>query len=110
MADNGVWSIVEEGRSAETGPIVKWTYSQDKCMLTIASGYGNETYKVGRTWKGFDWTLVDTGLQTEESGNLVGEVESIKTRKSKKSTTLQFPLSVSISIDELLTMLRKVHH
>jgi hypothetical protein len=109
MGAHGIWSIVEDGDRAEAGAIVKWTYQNNKCFLTI-DGYGDQGYKIVRTWAGFDWTLVDTGLQDVEDNKLVDEVESIKKKKSKKSTTLQFPLPVSISIDELLTMLRKVHH
>ena len=106
---NGIWSIEEEGHGAESGAISKWTYSSDKCQLTLSNDLGNGTYKVTRSWKAFDWELIDSGLQSVDKCALVTDIDMIKKKESKKSTTLQFPLPDSISIDELLTMLRKVY-
>ena len=106
---NGVWFLEEEGDDAESGAISKWTYSSDKCTLTLCNNLGNGSYKVTRSWKSFGWDLIDTGLQPVDKCALVDEVDCVKRNKSKKSTTLQFPLPDSISIDELLTMLRKVY-
>ena len=109
LGSNGIWSIEEEGHGAESGALSKWTYSGDKCTLTLLNDLGNGTYKVTRSWKSFAWELIDTGLQSVDKCALVAEIDMIKRNKSKKSTTLQFPLPDSISIDELLTMLRKVY-
>ena len=106
---NGVWFLEEVGDDAESGAISKWTYSSDKCTLTLCNNLGNGSFKVTRSWKAFDWELVDSGLQSDEKCALVTHIDMIKKKESKKSTTLQFPLPDSISIDELLTMLRKVY-
>lgn len=106
---NGVWFFEEEGDDAESGAISKWSSSGDKCILTLCNNLGTGSFKVTRSWKAFDFALVDSGLQSDEKCALVTHIDMIKKKESKKSTTLQFPLPDSISIDELLTMLRKVY-
>ena len=85
---NGVWFLEEEGHGAESGAISKWSYSSDKCTLTLLNNLGTGTYKVTRSWKSFAWELIDTGLQPVAKCALLDEVDLVKRNKSKKSTTL----------------------
>ena len=101
---NGVWFFEEAGERAQSGAISEWTSKHDKCTLTLIHSLGTGTYTVTRSWKSFDWGLIDTGLESDKKCGLHDEVAMIKRNKSKKSKTLKFPLPNSNSIDELLTI------